>query len=80
MQYFIGVLVIVIGVLLVLKTEWFLQNLGAIAWAEANLGSSGGSRLMYKFMGIIGIFIGFLLVTNMIGGFVMGTIGKLFIR
>lgn len=80
MQYFIGVMIVVVGVLLVLKTEWFLENFGTIAWAEENLGTSGGSRLMYKFIGLIGVFIGFLLITNMFGGFVMGTIGKLFIR
>ncbi len=80
MQYFIGVMIVVVGVLMVLKTEWFLENFGTIAWAEENLGTSGGSRLMYKLIGIIGIFIGFLLITNMFGGFVMGTIGKLFIR
>ncbi len=80
MQYFIGVICAVVGVLMILKTPWFLENFGTIAWAEEHLGTSGGSRLMYKFIGLIGIFIGFLLVTNMFGGFLMGTVGKLFIR
>jgi len=80
MQYFIGILIVVVGILMILKTEWFLENFGTIAWAEENLGTSGGSRLMYKFLGLIGIFIGFLLITNMFGGFLMGTIGKFFIR
>ncbi len=80
MHYFIGVMIIAVGILMVLKTEWFLENFGTIEWAEANLGTSGGSRLMYKLIGTFGIFIGFLLITNMFGGFVMGTIGKLFIR
>ncbi|EKD43945.1 MAG: hypothetical protein ACD_72C00063G0003 [uncultured bacterium] len=80
MQYFLGAFIVLIGTLLILKTEWFLENFGSIAWAEENLGTSGGSRLMYKLFGLIGIFIGFLLVTNMFQGFVMGTLGKLFIR
>ena len=80
MHYFIGAVCVVIGILLVLKSEWFLYNFGAIPWAEQNLGTSGGSRLMYKFIGLIAIFVGFLLVTNMFGNFIMGTIGKLFIR
>ena len=80
MQYFIGVLIVALGVLMVLKTEWFLENFGTIEWAESNLGTSGGSRLMYKLIGTFGIFIGFLLITNMFGGFIMGTIGKLFIQ
>lgn len=80
MRYFIGIFIVFIGCLLILKTEWFLENFGSIGWAEANLGTSGGSRLMYKLIGLLGIFIGFLLITNMFQGFIMGTLGKVFIR
>ncbi len=80
MNYFIGFLLVALGTVMVIKTEWFLENFGPIAWAEENLGTSGGSRLAYKFLGIIGIFIGFLLITNMFQGFLMGTVGKLLIR
>ena len=80
MHYFIGIVCVGIGILLVLKSDWFLYNFGTIPWAEEHLGTSGGSRLMYKFIGIIAIFIGFLLVTNMFNDFLMGTVGKLFIR
>ena len=80
MRYFIGIFIVLIGCLLILKTEWFLENFGTIGWAEANLGTSGGSRLMYKLIGLLGIFIGFLLITNMFQGFIMGTLGKVFIR
>lgn len=80
MHYFIGIICVLVGSLLILKTEWFLENFGTIAWAEENLGTSGGSRLMYKLIGLAGIFIGFLLITNMFQGFLMGTVGKIFIR
>ncbi|NQU83540.1 MAG: hypothetical protein HQ536_02410 [Parcubacteria group bacterium] len=80
MRYFLGILIVVIGVLFIVKSEWLIQNFGANAWAEAKLGTSGGSRLMYKLLGIAFIFIGMLLITNMMGGFLMGTIGKLFMR
>lgn len=80
MNYFVGAVCVLIGVLLILKTEWFLQNFGTIAWAEQNMGTSGGSRLMYKLLGLVGIFIGFLLITNLFQGFLMGTVGKIFIR
>lgn len=65
---------------LVIKSEWFLQNFGTNAWAEDKLGTSGGTRLMYKLLGIISIFLGFLAITNMIQGFLLGTVGKLLVR
>ena len=71
---------VVIGIVLIIKTEWFIQNFGTSAWAEEKFGYSGGTRLMYKLIGIAFIFIGFLAVTNMISGFLFGTIGKIFIR
>lgn len=80
MRYFLGIVLVVVGVVLVIKTEWFYVNFGSIAWAEEHLGTSGGSRLMYKIIGIIFIFFGFLLITNMMNNFLLGTIGKIFIR
>lgn len=80
MRYFVGILIVGMGLLLVLKTEWFIQNLGTNAWAEDKFGTSGGTRTMYKLIGIIFIFIGFLVLTNMYQGFLMGTVGRIFIR
>jgi len=80
MKYFIGICLVLIGVAFVLKSEWFLQNFGTNAWAEDKLGTSGGTRLMYKLLGIILIFLGFLTITNMLQGFLLGTVGKLLIR
>jgi len=80
MRYFVGILIITVSVFLIIKTEWFIQNFGTNAWAEEHMGTSGGSRLMYKLVGLIGIFIAFLLITNMFQGFLMGTLGKILIR
>ncbi len=80
MNYLIGLLFVAAGVLLVLKTEWFLQNFGRITWADEHLGGNGGSRLMYKLIGIGFIFFGFLLLTNMFNGFLEGTLGRIFVR
>jgi len=71
-----GLLLIVIGVLFVWKTEWFMRNIGRIAWAEEKLGDS---RLFYKLLGIIIIFIGLMAMTGLLGGFLLGTVGKLFV-
>ena len=79
MKLLLGLLITVGGALLVIKTEWFLQNFGTIDWAEQNLGTNGGSRLAYKLLGIIAIFFGFLLMTGMFNAFLGGTVGKLLI-
>jgi hypothetical protein len=64
MQIIWGILVTAIGVSLVAKTEWFLSNFGRINWFEEKLGSDGGSRLGYKLIGILFLFIGVILMTG----------------
>lgn len=68
-----------IGFVIVWKSEWFLQNFGAIPWAEAKLGTSGGSRLFYKLIGLGVIFVGILMMTGLFGGLLLGTVGRLFV-
>lgn len=80
MYIFFGILAVAAGIGLVIKTQWFLENFGTINWAEQHLGYNGGTRLMYKIIGLVLIFVGFLLITNLFGGFVEGTLGKIFIR
>ncbi|HLD31284.1 MAG TPA: hypothetical protein VJB37_00065 [Patescibacteria group bacterium] len=79
MKYVFSLLVIFLGVMMVVKTEWFIQNFGTSAWAEQHLGTSGGTRLMYKLLGLVFIFFAMLVVTGMMEGFLMSTIGRLFI-
>ncbi len=78
MKYFFGILAIIFGVLLILKTEWFIQNFGTSAWAEAKMGMSGGTRLMYKLIGLGLICISMLAMTGLLQGFILSTFGKLF--
>ncbi|HLD60708.1 MAG TPA: hypothetical protein VJA27_01065 [Patescibacteria group bacterium] len=80
MRYFVGILFLLVGIGMIIKTEWLIENFGTNAWAEAKLGTSGGGRLLYKLIGLALIFVGFLLITNLFQGFLFGTIGKLFIR
>lgn len=79
-HYIIGAIIALVGVGMVLKTEWLIENIGSSAWAEAKLGTSGGSRMFYKLIGLGLIFIGFMLITNLFQGFLEGTIGKLLVR
>ena len=80
MYFFVGFIATVIGAVVVIKAEWFYENFGSIAWAEEHLGSSGGSRLMYKLIGIIMIFFGFLMITGQFTSFLGATVGKIFFR
>ena len=72
-----GIIIIAIGALIVIKSEWMLSNFGRINFFEKHLGTEGGSRLGWKLIGLIVIFVGILILTNMIGGFVMWVLGPI---
>lgn len=67
----LGLIILTVGVAIVAKSEWLINNFGRIGFFEQHLGTSGGSRLGYKLAGLIVVFVGFLVLTNMIGGFIM---------
>jgi fatty acid desaturase len=77
MNIILGLIIAAVGVGLVMKTEWLMQNFGRIAWFEAKLGAEGGSRLGYKLLGLIAIFIGLLVMTGLIGSFMGWALGPL---
>ena len=62
---FFGIILIAVGFIFVWKTEWFQQNFGGIGFAEKHLGSEGGSRLMYKVIGVIIIILGIIYVADL---------------
>ena len=70
MHIVIGILIMAVGLAPVIKTEWFLYNFGRISFFERHLAIQGGSRLGYKLLGLILIFIGLLVAVNLFGGFV----------
>lgn len=78
MKYIIGILAIAVGTLLVIKTEWFVENFGASDWAEAHLGSEGGSRLLYKLIGIAFIVLALMGVTGLLGNMILAIFGPMF--
>jgi hypothetical protein len=78
MKYFLGILIIAFGTLLVIKTEWFVQNFGTNAWAEEHMGTSGGSRLMYKLIGLILILASLMMMTGLLQIMIMGIFGSMF--
>ena len=59
-----GAVIIAAGAYLVIKTEWFINNFGRIAWFEEKLGSDGGSRLGYKLVGMTILILGIIIITG----------------
>ena len=78
--FIFGVISALLGLGMILKTEWLIENFGTSNWAEAKMGTSGGSRMLYKLIGLALIFIGFLLITGLFEGFLLGTIGRVLTR
>ncbi len=74
----IGIIGIVVGCIMVIKSEWFLSFFGRIDWAEIHLGAEGGTRLFYKLLGMATILISLLIMTGMIEGVLMAIFGPLF--
>lgn len=77
MKYIIGILVMVVGALLVIKTEWFIENFGRSEWAEQKLGG-GGTHLFYKLLGVTGIILALLGMTGALGEIIISIFGSLF--
>jgi hypothetical protein len=66
-----GAVLFVLGVFLIIKTEWMLENFGRIDWAEEKLGTYGGTRFFYKVGGLILIFVGLTMIFDMFEGILM---------
>jgi hypothetical protein len=78
MKYVIGIAAIAVGIFIVLKTEWIIENFGTSEWAEQHMGMSGGTRLLYKLIGVIMIILSMMGMTGLLGEVIIGTFGKLF--
>ena len=65
MRYFLGIIIISAGFLMVWKSDWLVNNLGTIEFAEKYLGSGfGGTRLFYKLLGIAIIVLAFMYMSG----------------
>lgn len=68
----LGIIVMVIGFWMVLKTETVLSWFGSVPFAEDKFGP-GGSRFFYKLLGILIVFIGIFIATNIISDMLEST-------
>lgn len=78
MKYVLALIMIGLGTLMITKTEGLIENFGTSEWAESKFGTSGGTRTMYKLIGLIIIFLSLMGLTGQLGGFVMAIFGGLF--
>ncbi|WKZ28924.1 MAG: hypothetical protein QY323_05370 [Patescibacteria group bacterium] len=66
----------VLGFLLVWKSNFFAETFGSIStWADTHL---GGMRMVYKMIGVLMIFISFLVITNLHFIFFRAVFGSFF--
>lgn len=62
----IGLIAVVVGFLMIWKTEAFYNFAGSIDWAERHM--AGGTRSFLKLLGVIVILVGFIVTFNMYVG------------
>lgn len=72
-----GLIIMAAGTMMIIKTEWLLQNFGRMAWFEDKFGTEGGSRLGYKLIGLIIVIIGIIELSGGMGGFLNWILGPL---
>ncbi len=77
-QIIIGIVGIIVGTMMVAKSEWLLSAFGRVNWAEAHLGTEGGTRIFYKLLGLITIFVSLLIMTGMVEGVLIAIFSPLF--
>lgn len=70
MKYVLGIILIGLGFLIVWKSDWIMNNFGRIPWAEKHLGMDGGTRLLWKLIGLLVIIGSFLYMTGALGSLV----------
>jgi hypothetical protein len=75
MNWAIGIIVILVGIFMVLKTQWIVSFTGPIAWAEEHLGTEGGTRMFIKLLGVLMIILTLLAATGILGDWLKGIFG-----
>jgi hypothetical protein len=64
MRYTFSFIAIIVGMFMVIKSEWILKNFGYNEWAENKFSAWGGSRTFYKFFGIALIILALMIITG----------------
>ena len=73
MKWFVSLIIIAVGCLMVIKTQWIYEFTGPIDWAEQH----GGTHAFIKLLGVALILGTFLGVTGVLGNWLTGFFGGL---
>ncbi|PIP33601.1 hypothetical protein COX69_03835 [Candidatus Falkowbacteria bacterium CG_4_10_14_0_2_um_filter_48_10] len=73
----LGLLIAAAGLLMVVKSESLYDNFGSIEFFERYFHLQGGGRFGYKLIGIMIIFIGILMFTHLLSGFLLWILGPM---
>lgn len=76
--YIVALLAILFGALIIIKTEWIVENFGSSGWAEEHMGTSGGTRMLYKLVGLAIIILALMGATGLLGRVIISVFGRLF--
>ncbi|MFA6161106.1 MAG: hypothetical protein WCT54_05080 [Patescibacteria group bacterium] len=74
-QILIGLVLVAVGATITIKANTVYDWFGSMDFADKYLGA-GGSRLMYRMIGIILCLIGFMVATNLWSSFLHATLGS----
>ncbi len=77
LHFFGGLAIVALGVVIILKREWILNNFGRLDFFEEKLSVYGGSRMAYSLIGLIAIFIGFCIAFGLINDFLSWVLSPL---
>jgi hypothetical protein len=72
-----GIAISAFGLFLTLKAQVMIDFLGPMDWADQKFGG-GGTRLVYKLVGIVITLVGFFVMTNLWDAFLQATLGSFF--
>lgn len=79
LRIILGLAIAAGGAFFVIRTRTMLEWFGSIPWADEKLGG-GGTVLVYKTMGLIFCFVGFMVATDLWNAFLQATLGSLLPR
>ena len=78
MKIIIGILTVLIGAFITIKSDALYKAMGPVQWAEAHLLTAGGSRFFYKLIGVFLVILGFMIMTGLIEGVIVAIFSRLF--